>query len=32
MVSDPAGVLFYVSTAVIFNFFTVRVFEKRRWS
>ena len=29
---DPAGVLFYVSTAVIFNFFTVRVFEKRRWS
>ncbi len=25
---DPAGVLFYVSTAVIFNFFTVRVFEK----
>lgn len=29
---DPASVLFYVSTAVIFNFFTVRVFEKRRWS
>lgn len=24
---DPASVLFYVSTAVIFNFFTVRVFE-----
>ncbi len=29
---DPASVLFFVSTAVIFNFFTVRVFEKRRWS
>ncbi len=29
---DPASVLFYISTAVIFNFFTVRVFEKRRWS
>jgi len=25
-------VLFYLSTAVLFNFFTVRVFEKRRWS
>ena len=25
-------VLFYISTAVIFNFLTVRVFEKRRWS
>lgn len=29
---DPASVLFFISTAVIFNFFTVRVFEKRRWS
>lgn len=29
---DPASVLFYISTAVIFNFFTIRVFEKRRWS
>ncbi len=29
---DPASVLFYLSTAVIFNFFTVRVFERRRWS
>ena len=29
---DPASVLFYLSTAVIFNFFTVRVYEKRRWS
>ena len=29
---DPASVLFYISTAVLFNFFTVRVFEKRRWS
>lgn len=29
---DPASVLFYISTAVIFNFFTIRVYEKRRWS
>ncbi|MCD8219492.1 MAG: ABC transporter permease [Ruminococcus sp.] len=29
---DPASVLFFISTAVIFNFFTMRVFEKRRWS
>jgi ABC-2 type transport system permease protein len=29
---DPASVLFYISTAVVFNFLTVRVFEKRRWS
>ncbi|MBQ2264412.1 MAG: ABC transporter permease [Oscillospiraceae bacterium] len=27
-----SSVLFYLSTAVLFNFFTVRVFEKRRWS
>ena len=27
-----SSVLFFVSTAVLFNFFTVRVFEKRRWS
>lgn len=27
-----SSVLYYVSTAVLFNFFTVRVFEKRRWS
>lgn len=27
-----SSVLFFVSTAVMFNFFTVRVFEKRRWS
>ncbi len=27
-----SSVLFYVSCAVLFNFFTVRVFEKRRWS
>lgn len=27
-----SSVLFFVSTAVIFNFLTVRVFEKRRWS
>lgn len=27
-----SSVLFYVSTAVLFNFFTVRVFEKKRWS
>lgn len=29
---DPASVLFYLSTAVLFNFFTIRVFERRRWS
>ena len=27
-----SSVLFYISTAVIFDFLTVRVFEKRRWS
>ena len=27
-----SSVLFYISTAVIFNFLTVRVFEKRHWS
>ena len=27
-----SSVLFFISTAVIFNFLTVRVFEKRRWS
>ena len=27
-----SSVLFYISAAVLFNFFTVRVFEKRRWS
>lgn len=27
-----SSVLFYISIAVIFNFLTVRVFEKRRWS
>ena len=26
------SVLFYISTAFLFNFFTVRVLEKRRWS
>ena len=26
------SVLFYISTAVIFNFLTVRVFERRRWA
>ena len=25
-------VLFFVSVAVVFNFLTVRVLEKRRWS
>jgi ABC-2 type transport system permease protein len=29
---DLSSVLFYVSVIVLFNFFTVRVFEKRRWS
>ena len=29
---DISSVLFFISTAVLFNFFTVRVFEKRRWS
>lgn len=28
---DVSGVLLYVSTAVLFNFFTVRVLEARRW-
>jgi len=27
-----SSVLFYISVAVVFNFLTVRVFEKRRWS
>ncbi|MBQ4465180.1 MAG: ABC transporter permease [Oscillospiraceae bacterium] len=27
-----SSVLFFISAAVLFNFFTVRVFEKRRWS
>ena len=27
-----SSVLFFVSTAVIFNFLTIRIFEKRRWS
>lgn len=27
-----SSVLFFISTAVIFNFLTIRVFEKRRWS
>lgn len=27
-----SSVLFYISTAVLFNFFSVRIFEKRRWS
>ncbi len=27
-----SSVLFYISTAVIFNFLTIRVFEKKRWS
>jgi len=27
-----SSVLFFISTAVIFNFLTVRVYEKRRWS
>ena len=26
------SVLYYISTAVIFNFLTIRIFEKRRWS
>ncbi len=29
---DLSSVLFYVSVIALFNFFTVRVFEKRRWS
>jgi ABC-2 type transport system permease protein len=29
---DLSSVLFYVSVIVLFNFFTVRVFERRRWS
>ncbi len=27
-----SSVLFYISAAVIFNFLTIRVFEKKRWS
>ena len=27
-----SSVLFYISAAVIFNFLTIRIFEKRRWS
>lgn len=27
-----SSVLFFISTAVVFNFLTVRVFEKKRWS
>lgn len=27
-----SSVLFYISTAVVFNFLTIRIFEKRRWS
>jgi ABC-2 type transport system permease protein len=29
---DLSSVLFYVSVIVLFNFFTIRVFERRRWS
>lgn len=29
---DLSSVLFYISVIILFNFFTVRVFEKRRWS
>ncbi len=29
---DFSSVIFYISTAVIFNFLTIRLFEKRRWS
>jgi len=31
-VFNLTSVLFYLSTAFLFNFFTVRVLEKRRWS
>ncbi len=27
-----SSVIFYISAAVIFNFLTIRIFEKRRWS
>lgn len=27
-----SSIMFFISTAVLFNFFTVRVFEKRRWN
>ena len=29
---DISNVLFFISVAVIFNFLTVRVLEKKRWS
>ncbi|MGN0621846.1 MAG: ABC transporter permease subunit [Porcipelethomonas sp.] len=31
-VFNLSSVFFYISAAVIFNFLTIRVFEKRRWS
>ena len=31
-VFNLTSVLFYISTAFLFNFFTVRILEKRRWS
>lgn len=29
---NVSTIIFYVSVAVIFNYFTIRVFERRRWS
>ena len=29
---NVSTIIFYVSVAVIFNYFTVRIFERRRWS
>lgn len=31
-VFDLSNIVFFVSMAFLFNFFTVRVLEKRRWS
>ena len=29
---NVSTIIFYISAAVIFNYFTIRVFERRRWS
>ena len=29
---NVSTIVFYISVAVIFNYFTIRVFERRRWS
>ncbi len=29
---NPSSVLYFISAAVLFNFFSVRIFERRRWN